>query len=169
MVVCTTSHVEDTWASWRPVWGPSQEARAAETAAAMEVLGCDWCQMPTRDDRPDWNDLAVRLTELPETSGLGDFDLVIAPASEPGGHAHHNAVGDLAAHLWPDTQRVHYTTYTHVWGRSTWGWEVPALPTWPQLKREALNCYGTQRQLPETRMHFERDQTEYKATGDPLP
>jgi LmbE family N-acetylglucosaminyl deacetylase len=135
--------------------------REAETAAAMEILGCEYRQLHVPCDPPNWQALEAILlkTETP--------DEVWAPLPEPDGHSQHNGVGELAARVWPG-RVVFYTTYTMQGGRSTQGTRVAEEYGWNGLKERALACYRSQIGRPGTRAHFERGLAEYVVAGDTM-
>jgi LmbE family N-acetylglucosaminyl deacetylase len=135
--------------------------RVAESAAAMELLGCEFRHLGFPVDLADWS--LVR-------SALEDEqpDHVWAPLPELGGHRHHNRVAELAIHLWPG--RVSFYSTYHVdedgWPhRSVVGDPVEIEPEWENLKRAALACYPSQSERPGTAMHFERPLDEYVVPG----
>lgn len=127
--------------------------RESETAAAMRLLGCDVRFLPVTCDPPDW----LMVEEL-----VRDYtpDRVWAPLPEPDGHEQHNAIGNLAAALWPGRVEF-YSTYTLTGGRSKVGERVDEEPGWAELKQRALACYASQRSKPDTSQHFEEDLAEY--------
>lgn len=134
-----------------PRHGPP-EVRRAETAAAMDVLGCRWIDFTDAND----DQLSMRLRALPHP------DRAWAPLPEEGGHSQHNKLGEIAQKLWPG-RVMFYTTYTEQ-GRSTCGDPVDVQPGWEALKRRALACYPSQMKRPGTRVHFERPLDEYVVT-----
>lgn len=133
------------------------EQRTDESAAAMELLGCEFRQLPVEVDG-SWEDVERMLLEE------GDFDRVWAPLPEIGGHRHHNRLGMLAVKLWPgrvsfySTYTVDETGWPH---RSTVGAPVPVEDGWEDMKRAALGCYRSQIVQEGTRMHFERPLDEF--------
>lgn len=140
--------------------GPLPATRAAESAAAMEILGCEFEQIDVFCDPPEWDEVEDRLRDE-------DPEHVWAPFPELHGHRHHNRVAELATWLWPGRVSF-YSTYTMVadWPvKSTQGEPVAAAPDWPGLKREALGCYQTQIQSPGTAMHFEQPLDEYEVAS----
>lgn len=134
------------------------EERAAESAAAMEILGCEFEHLAFPVDTRDWEPIRQRLA-LEK-----DPDQVWAPLPEPCGHRHHNRLGEAAVQLWPGKVSF-YTTYQvedDGWPvRSVVGDPVPVEDGWPELKRQALDCYVSQINGKGTRMHFERPLEEY--------
>lgn len=149
VVVVLRSYVEE---KWNPP-GPTFEVRERETAAACEILGVEWEQWPIRDDAPDWDEVERRFTNF-------RAEHVFAPWVEPGGHPHHNAIGTIAARVFPAI--TWYTTYTHARGRTT-GIEVVPEPGWEEIKRRALACYPSQAGHPRTAGGFRWPITEYTA------
>lgn len=127
--------------------------REAETAAAMQILGCGYRQLHIPCDPPDWDALEEHLAGH-------DPEHVWAPLPEPDGHSQHNGVGNLARRLWPDRTSL-YATYTMGGGKTTAGEPVPIEPGWAELKQQALACYRSQLARPGTRPHFERSPHEY--------
>lgn len=139
-----------------------EEVREAETAAAMEVLGCEFKHLHVRSDPPDW----VYLSEL--LVSLAEPDHVWAPLPEHDGHSHHNGVGHMALELWPGRVTL-YATYTMHGGKSMLGTPVPPEDGWEDLKRKALTCYESQLAREGTRPHFERALDEYEVTHECEP
>lgn len=139
---------------------PAPHVRAAESAAAMEILGCQFEHLPIPIDPPEWDALTARLeAETPER--------VWVPLPEPGGHPHHNRVARIAIGLWPGRVRF-YSTYRVVnrWPvRSTHGHRVAEQEGWAELKRAALACYPTQSGRQATAMHFDQPLDEYEASA----
>ncbi len=154
VIVVLRSFVEASWEG-----GPPYHVRESETHRALEFLGAyDYEQWEYRDSNPPWEEIEERL------SALEDVTNVWAPAPELGGHEHHNMLGELASVVFPADRVTHYLTYTHGNGKSTDGIVVPTTHEWEKLKRKALKEYKSQRQLPQTRMHFEEPNTnEYYA------
>lgn len=147
VVVCL-----DGWRGRR--WDVPVDVRAAETAAALAVLGCPphiQLSLP-----PDWGTLADALEIV-----LADAEHVWAPLPEEDGHSHHNRVGELAMQMFPGRCTL-YATYTMTGGKTTVGRLVPYEDGWPELKRAALSCYASQLARPGTRPHFERSLDEYQ-------
>lgn len=139
---------------------PRPEVRVAESVAAAEILGCDFAHLGIGCEEADWDAVEKQLqSEQPEH--------VWAPLPEPNGHRHHNALGNLASRLWPG-KVTFYSTYHMVndWPiRSTHGLQVPVEDGWPELKRQALDCFVTQIQSDGTAMHFDRPLDEYAMDG----
>jgi LmbE family N-acetylglucosaminyl deacetylase len=137
---------------------PLPETRAAESAAAMEILGCEFEHLGFLCDPAPWDavEARLRLEDEPEH--------VWAPLPEVNGHCHHNRLAGLAVRLWPG-RVTFYLTYTMVddWPvRSTCGRLVDVEPGWPELKRQALDCYATQIARSGTSMHFDQPLDEYE-------
>jgi LmbE family N-acetylglucosaminyl deacetylase len=134
-------------------FGVTADEREAETAAAMDVLGCDWAQWPYLDSAPDWDEIMAQLAHI-EYLGV---ERVFAPAVEEGGHDQHNRIGELADAIFGD-RVTHYTTYEHGRGRSgrdrADAIPVPFEPGWVELKQRALACYQSQIRLESTGHHF---------------
>lgn len=146
VIVCLRSMVQ-------AARGITYRQREAETAAAMEILGCTWEQWQFPEDVPDWPAIEKRLRRL-------KADQVWAPLPEEGGHAHHNKIGEMAKTIWPNT--VQYLTYTNR-GKSSGGKAVPHSPEFVNAKLRALQCYRSQILEPNCAEHFIREQREYYA------
>lgn len=140
VVVCLRSFVEETWPG-----GPHYAVRERETGDACALLDCDWLQWTFPDDNPPWEELTAAI------AGLG-ADRVWAPLPEPGGHQHHNAIGRIASHVYPQT--VFYATYTHLNGKTTAGELVEPEPGWERVKRQAMACYASQANHPRCAVAF---------------
>jgi LmbE family N-acetylglucosaminyl deacetylase len=147
VIVVLRSFVEASWSP--PV---DYREREWETDRAMEMLTCTWEQWMFSDDMPDWDQVRSRLTTYTPRH-------VWAPAWEEGGHAHHNALSEIAADLWPD-RTTFYLTYTRA-GKSEWGRPVETNRVFEDLKHDAMLCYRSQREHPYTAPHFERGLAEY--------
>lgn len=129
--------------------GCSAEERAAETAAAHEVLGCETIRLGLRDDDLTLEGVRERLAELHALSGDGT---VYTPALE-GGHAQHDLVTRAAAQTFgPDALRC-YSTYAKLsqyrdadlqpFGTTEVEWTRPEY----ELKQRALMCYVSQHRV----------------------
>lgn len=141
---------------------PDPEDRVAESAAAMEILGCEYEHLGFPVDISDWAPVKERLALEDEP------ERVWAPLWERNGHRHHNRVAEAAVELWPGRVSF-YATYTvdergapH---KTVVGDPVTVEPGWPALKRRALDCYRSQIGLPGTAMHFDRPLDEYQVPG----
>lgn len=140
---------------------PDPEERVAESAAAMQVLGCDYEHLGFPVSITDWGPVEERLAGE-------DPGWVWAPLWEQDGHRHHNALSEIAVRLWPGRVSF-YATYTvdsdgrtH---KTVVGDPVPVKAGWVQLKRAALDCYRSQIELPGTAMHFLPPYDEYIVPG----
>lgn len=137
------------------------EARVTESAAAMEILGCEFEHLWVPCDPADWESVERRLL-----LALGDDEPehVWAPLPEPNGHRHHNRLAHLALRLWPD--RVSFYATYHViddWPiRSVHGHLIEPQTGWDESKQAALACYRSQIESAGTAMHFERPLDEYE-------
>ena len=134
------------------------EVRVAESAAAMEILGCDFEHLGFPVDIADWTRVACKLAfDYP------DVEHVWAPVPEPGGHRHHNRLAAVALEVFGLERVSFYSTYrcdeTGWPHRTTHGVELNGDET---LKRAALDCYVSQIRSTGTRMHFERPLAEYE-------
>lgn len=138
---------------------PLPTERIAESAAAMEILGCEFEQLWFPCDPAPWDLVDLRLRQEPEP------DRVWVPVPEPGGHSQHNKLARLANEIWPGKLRYYSTYRCEESGypiRTAHGFEVDVDESWPSMKQAALACYRTQIQREGTRMHFERDLAEYE-------
>ncbi len=123
------------------------DVRLAEFVAAMAVLDCPWVS------------IAEGPASLKRSLKRLDAEHVYAPLPESAGNDDHNLVGETAARLWPG-KVTYYATYTAD-SKTTLGQAVPFDPTWPALKRKALDCYQSQQAIPGIRAHFNRPLDEY--------
>lgn len=133
--------------------------RAAESAAAMRTIGCEYEHLGFPLEETDWDAISARLAEEPAP------DRVWAPWPEENGHRHHNRLGELAFQLWPGKVSF-YTTYvidpdSGYPTRTVTGAPVDIDEGWDDVKRRALDHYQSQIQQDGTRMHFERSLDEY--------
>lgn len=152
VIIVLRSQVQE----WR--YGITAATREAETLQAMEVLGCAWEQWNHLDDDPDW---ALIERKLIEWRDVFDCDRVFAPAAQLNGHAHHNAIADIAARVFDSRIVTSYLTYTKA-GKSV-GQPVAYEPEWVTRKLAALACYRSQSSLANCAEHFLREQFEYVA------
>jgi LmbE family N-acetylglucosaminyl deacetylase len=144
VIVCLRSFVEAQWPN-----GPTYETREAETKAACNVLGCRYEQWEYPDNNPPWDDMR---SELEALNALHAPDRVWAPLPEPGGHPHHNAIGEMARELFPNV--TFYATYTHERGKTATGTLVEPQPGWEAVKRQAMSVYVSQATHPSTQASF---------------
>jgi LmbE family N-acetylglucosaminyl deacetylase len=134
--------------------GPTFETREAETACAMRVAGATWEQWHYPDDNPDWKDIGVRMVAV-----MAEYDSVIAPAFEEGGHEHHNELAKVA--LWHERDKLtSYLTYKRGHGRSE-GVKVEPTLFEREQKKIALSCYQSQIEYEPTAYWFGDDQREF--------
>lgn len=140
---------------------PAPADRVAESMAAMEILGCEYDHLWVPLAYEDWPSAVERRIGL---HGI-DPERVWAPFPEPGGHEHHNRLGELATRMWPGRVSF-YSTYTQgadrVVHRSTEGNRVSPAAGWEDAKRRALACYGSQSERHGTAMHFDGPLDEYE-------
>lgn len=136
--------------------GANEIREQEEISAVKGVYGCPVEFMHYRDDTPDWGAIEQRFYSI---QNVVDIEHVWAPAVEEGGHAHHNAIGKLAAKCFPN-QVTHYTTYTKS-GKSVGRVKVSCEPEWIILKHRAMTCYRSQIYLENCREHFMRDLHEW--------
>lgn len=125
-------------------------AREAETARAMNILGCNWQQLPVRESKPSVEDLEAWLVRLLQEH---EPERVWAPALELGGHEHHNLVAQSAFNVFGFRVRP-YMTYVRGSGRSKGKTAVIPTPGERDLKRQALQCYESQMKLENTAWWF---------------
>lgn len=168
VVVCLRSSYQE----WD--YGVTYQRREAETAAAMEVLGCDWTQLPLYDVRPTWKRVEAEVKKIVVAFSA---PVVYAPApnfdrngwtesDQPiSGLFHHDYIGLMARRLFGDRVR-YYQTYSRWHGRIEEGEEV--IPTAEQVtaKLKALTCYQSQIATVSTRMHFIGSQREWMVPRD---
>lgn len=141
---------------------PEPAVRVAESAAAMDVLGCEFDHLGFPVTIEDWSPVKERLREL------GEPDRVWAPLPELDGHRHHNRLAEIAVGLWPGRVEFYSTYHVDAEGwpqRSIVGEPVAIDDGWEELKREALACYPSQSEAAGTAMHFERPLDEYLVSG----
>ncbi len=141
VIVCLRSFNEQRWDP--PIFYEDRERETAEACAVLGVEHEQWTVFP--DDAPDWHHLGQRLSAL--RAGH-----VWAPLPEPGGHPHHNEIGEAAIDIFPNLTL--YATYTHARGKTTTGTRVTPEPGWEALKRRAMACYKTQASHPATQAAF---------------
>jgi LmbE family N-acetylglucosaminyl deacetylase len=147
VIVCLRSFVQARY-------GITYQQREAETAMAMDILGCTWEQWDISDEAPRWAEIEQRFRALsPEHAW--------APLPEQGGHNHHNKIGKIAVRVWPG-KVTQYLTYTNA-GKSVNGTLVPYVPSMINAKLRALQCYRSQILEPSCCEHFIRSQHEYVA------
>lgn len=139
-------------------FGITAATREAETAAAMEFLGCEWEQWAYRDSAPDWVAIASHLIDAKDAYGPVH---VYAPAHERRGNEHHNIIADISRNVFGADRVTPYMTYTTA-GKSV-GKPVAYEPDWVERKVAALACYRSQSSLANCAEHFLRDQHEYVA------
>lgn len=147
VVVVTDSYVQPA----RGEAGCSASERAAETAEAHAILGCETVRLGLRDDDLHLRDIAQALT------ALCDVDTVYVPALE-GGHPQHDLVANAAARVFPPAQLRCYSTYAKLSqycdadlqpvGTTEIEWTRPEY----DLKQRALACYVSQHRVNP--MHF---------------
>jgi LmbE family N-acetylglucosaminyl deacetylase len=141
--------------------GPHWKVREAETAAVMQMIGLDHVQWNYDDMRPDWPGISDAIEDV-----IGNFDVVIAPADEIGGHEDHCAVASVCGGITSETgqELVRYLTYQLGYGRSTQGVPVPHTPEEELLKMQALDIYQSQIHHPATCAWFPGG--EYETLGE---
>ncbi len=144
VVVVTDSYVQPA----RGEIGCSAEERAAESAAAHKVLGCETIRLGLRDDHLTLDDVKRALTALIDKE---DFypELVYVPALE-GGHPQHDLVARAASLVFQEPSLRCYSTYSKLSqyravdlqpvGTTEIEWTRPEY----ELKQRALAYYGSQ-------------------------
>jgi LmbE family N-acetylglucosaminyl deacetylase len=127
--------------------GPHWKVREAETQAVMEMIGLEHVQWTYDDMRPDWPRISDAIADV-----IDQFDVVIAPADELGGHEDHCAVASICGGLTDSSgqELIRYLTYQCGYGRSTQGVPVPHTPEEELLKLQALGLYRSQMEHPAT-------------------
>lgn len=123
-------------------------SRQAEFAAAMRIAGRSWTYSNIWEGDPKW-----RILEGAIATDAADYDTLIAPAFEEGGHEHHNRVASIVDTL-SHPRVIRYLTYRRGYGRSEGGIKIAASLEERQLKARALNCYVSQRHDPQTAAWF---------------
>lgn len=135
---------------------PANDVREAESRAAAEVLGTTVEFIDSPCDPADWHAVERRVAAFADA----EIGQVFAPLPEADGAAQHNAIGNLAAALWPD-KTTFYATYGLHNGRTQVGKRIEASDDLAERKTKALACFASQSSKPDTAMHFLRDQAEY--------
>jgi LmbE family N-acetylglucosaminyl deacetylase len=125
--------------------GPEREG---ELDAAMAVADRPYVCMRHSEAHTEWSHIREDIQSCSQ-----DFDSVIAPAYEKGGHEHHNEVALIAATL--GKPLTSYLTYVRGRARTTMGlWVIPAASE-KELKRRAMDCYASQIADPNTAPWFD--------------
>jgi LmbE family N-acetylglucosaminyl deacetylase len=131
------------------------DPRGCELEAAMKVADRDWFYAGHDEKNPNWQ--AIRDDVRDQAK---DFDTIIAPAWEGGGHEHHNEVATIAATLGKPV--TSYYTYERGQGRTARGMYVMASAAERVLKRRAMDCYVSQIAREDTAPWFKAGwQVEY--------
>jgi LmbE family N-acetylglucosaminyl deacetylase len=151
VVVCLKADVQEHRGT-----GITSAMREQETQCSMNILGCDWQQLPVSETNPSEDDLEAWLRRLRKDMKP---ERVWAPAVELGGHSHHNMVGQSAWNIFGVRVRP-YMTYKRGFGRSKGKTTVIPTPGERSLKRQALNCYESQIRLENTAYWF-TDESEW--------
>jgi LmbE family N-acetylglucosaminyl deacetylase len=163
VVVVAGSYVQPA----RGETGCSAEERAAETAAAHEILGCPVIRCGLRDDDLTLEQIigALRSLPLPKGEGRGEGEgssqnpnVIYTPALE-GGHPQHDLVTIAAALVFGSDRLRCYSTYAqhsryfgvdlHPIGTQEIEWTRDEY----ERKERALSCYASQ--LRVNPAHFE--------------
>lgn len=145
VVVCLRSHSQEHTHRFDVTY----QEREAETAAAMEILGCEWEQWPFLDTDRIGGEVAEAIADLSRR-----FDRCYAPAFEDGGHPQHNRIAEIARDEFGPDRVTPYMTYRiGSNGEKSPGQLVPIEWPWIELKLRALACYRSQ-MMPSTGPHF---------------
>lgn len=136
--------------------GPGFLEREDETHCAMTVAGASWKQWTYPDNAPNWIEIESRIRAVAE-----DYDVLIAPAWEAGGHEHHNEIARIASKIRGGDELIRYLTYVRGQSRSTSGREVVPSVFEREQKRVALSCYQSQIAYTPTAPWFGDDQREF--------
>lgn len=120
--------------------------RVTEDINAMKVLGCSITFGAIRDDVID--EWAVKNL----FAKFQNFDLVYIPAVIVPGNPHHNLIGEIAEKMFPNVKK--YMTYSKDKLYLEGSEEITPTIGEVELKRQALNCYQSQINLPATAPHF---------------
>lgn len=147
-----------SFVQWERASGITAAQRTAESAAAMEVLGCTYEQWTHRDNAPNWCQVEADLADL--AARHPELQAVYAPAVESNGHEHHNAVGAAAVEVF-GRRVIAYTTYRRDLGRTVGYVEVTPTPNEIIAKLQALACYRSQITEMSTRSWFTGGLAEY--------
>ncbi len=133
--------------------GVKGEWRTDESAAACAVLGVEDCrQWMFSDLNPDWP--AVRAA-MKFVWSEREWDVVLAPLVELGGHDQHNRIGAMVEEVFGTVSS--YATYRRGHGRSRTETEVVPEAGWPALKLRAMAEYKSQIGIENTRPWFFAD------------
>jgi len=154
VVVCYRSAMQEG------LYGVTAETREAETAQAMNILGCEWTQWPILDTAHGEEEQMEGFMWGLLDPATDDTPQVFAPLVENGGNLQHNIIGTLATRVFGPENVKFYSTYTSGAMRSRTGEEVETQPGWLFYKHAALACYQSQTVTPSAR-HFIEDLREY--------
>lgn len=127
------------------------DERLAEFEKAMQLIGRTpdrWIWNDVSEEEPDWANVGELTRQV-----ASNYDRIIAPAYETGGHEHHNAVALIAAALGKPV--TFYFTYVRGHGRTVSGFPVIGSAAECELKRRAMDCYQSQIDNPLTAPWFE--------------
>lgn len=155
VIVVLRSHVQERV-------GITYQQRERETAAACEVLGCEYEQWDFPDVRPSWHLIESKMRDLHRRFNV---EAVYAPAYDFDGNRwheedsptfglfHHDKIGKLAERVFGD-RVTQYQTYSRYHGRVEEGTKLEPTPEMVVAKLTALSRYQTQIAEPSTRPHF---------------
>ncbi len=129
--------------------GCDAATRAAETARACDVLGCESRRLEIQDDEAEEVDIKNALMQWVDFA-----DVVYAPALQ-GGNIHHDMVSRAALRVFGRNKVIFYPTYTKSELYTTGELEVVPTEAERELKDKATACYVSQLNLPSTKPHFD--------------
>ena len=127
--------------------GDNGDERAMESYRAMKMLGASVMFLGIDEDKLTEMTLFEKLVFLNEADSLK----IWVPEYEEDGNPHHNLVNRVARQMFPEVKT--YKTYTGLEDRTV-GEEV--IPTEDELalKKQAMQCYRTQIENPNTVHYF---------------
>lgn len=141
IVIVTDSYIQPN----RGEVGCSAAERAAETAAACEVLGCKVLRLGIHDD------FVTTGLVLSAMSQFASVECVYAPAFQ-GGNPHHDMVAHAAEVAFTGILKK-YTTYTKAKLHTEGDFEIKPTAEELAIKNKALDCYPSQQRI--NRAHFD--------------
>jgi len=144
VLIVTDAHIQTN----RGEVGCDSITRWNETVKAMNMLDTTVFRLGI----PDY-DLSYHFFANFLKASFGNIDVVYAPAIQ-GGSPHHDIVSRAAHAIFGD-KVVEYSTYGG--GEFFSKGEIEIVPTEEEyeLKKKALECYASQRNLPSTKRHFD--------------
>jgi LmbE family N-acetylglucosaminyl deacetylase len=139
VVICTHATMQ----------GGNGYERAMESYRAMRILGAQVMFLGIDEDELTEEVLEERLSFIRNDDY---YHTLYAPEYEENGNPHHNIVANVAKRLTDEDVKT-YKTYTGLESR-TEGKEVIPTPEELQKKKEAMSCYQTQINNPNTAHYF---------------